>query len=88
MKNLRILSMLFIATIAALAAVVFASRWLTQQSSNGITKVAVATADIDLGQRLSPDFVKLVDWPTSSLPPGAISDSHALDGREIGRAHV
>ncbi|WP_059038845.1 Flp pilus assembly protein CpaB, partial [Ralstonia sp. NT80] len=83
MKNLRILSMLFIATIAALAAVVFASRWLTQQSSNGITKVAVATADIDLGQRLSPDFVKLVDWPTSSLPPGAISDSHALDGRVV-----
>lgn len=75
--------MLFIATIAALAAVVFASRWLTQQSSNGITKVAVATADIDLGQRLSPDFVKLVDWPTSSLPPGAISDSHALDGRVV-----
>ena len=83
MKNLRILSMLLIATIAALAAVAFASRWLTQQSGSGITKVAVATADIDLGQRLSPDFVKLVDWPASSLPPGAINDPHALDGRVV-----
>ncbi|MGC7407012.1 Flp pilus assembly protein CpaB, partial [Pandoraea pneumonica] len=39
MKNLRILSMLLIATIAALAAVAFASRWLTQQSGSGITKI-------------------------------------------------
>jgi len=83
MKNLRILSMLLIATIAGLAAVVFASRWLTQQSSSGITKVAVAAADIDLGQRLSPDFVKVVDWPTASLPPGAISDTQALSGRVV-----
>ncbi|MCK4127358.1 Flp pilus assembly protein CpaB [Ralstonia pseudosolanacearum] len=83
MKNLRILSMLLIATIAGLAAVVFASRWLSQQSSSGITKVVVAAADIDLGQRLSPDFIKTVDWPTTSLPPGAISDTHALDGRVV-----
>ncbi|AMP38409.1 MULTISPECIES: Flp pilus assembly protein CpaB [Ralstonia solanacearum species complex] len=83
MKNLRILSMLLIATIAGLAAVVFASRWLTQQSSSGITKVVVAAADIDLGQRLSPDFIKTVDWPTASLPPGSISDTHALDGRVV-----
>lgn len=70
MKNLRILSMLLIATIAALAAVAFASRWLTQQSGSGITKIAVAATDIDLGQRLSPEAIKLVDWPASSLPPG------------------
>lgn len=75
--------MLLIATIAGLAAVIFASRWLTQQSSNGITKVAVAAADIDLGQRLSPDFVKVVDWPTSSLPPGAVTDVQALSGRVV-----
>ncbi len=75
--------MLFIAAIAGLAAVVFASRWLSQQSSNGITKVVVAAADIDLGQRLSPDFIKVVDWPAASLPPGAINDPHALDGRVV-----
>ncbi len=81
MKNLRILFMLLIATVAGLSAVLFASRWLLQQGSNGITKVAVAAADINLGERLSPEFVKLVDWPSSSLPPGAISDQRALDGR-------
>jgi pilus assembly protein CpaB len=81
MKNLRILFMLLIATVAALSAVVFASRWLLQQSASGVTKVAVAANDINLGQRLSPEFVKLVDWPTASLPPGVIKDQRAIDGR-------
>ena len=81
MKNLRILFMLLIATVAGLSAVVFASRWLLQQSASGVTKVAVAATDINLGQRLSPEFVKLVDWPTASLPPGVINDQRAIDGR-------
>ena len=83
MKNLRIFSMLLIAAIAGLAAVMFASRWLMQQSSSGITKVAVASADVELGQRLSPEMVKLVDWPAASLPPGVMTDVHALDGRVV-----
>lgn len=75
MKNLRILSMLLIATIAGLAAMLFASRWLIQQGNSGTTKVAVAAVDVNLGQRLSPEFIRLVDWPAASLPPGAISTS-------------
>ncbi len=81
MKNLRILSMLLIATIAGLSAVVLASRWLMQQGSSGITKVAVANADIDLGQQLTPEAIKLVDWPSASLPPGVANDIQVLDGR-------
>lgn len=81
MKNLRTLFMLLIATAAGLAAVLFASQWLLRQSASGVTKVAVAASDINLGQSLSPEFVKLVDWPTASLPPGIISDQRALDGR-------
>ncbi|CAJ0685442.1 Flp pilus assembly protein CpaB [Ralstonia mannitolilytica] len=83
MKNLRILSMLLIAAVAGLAAVMFASRWLMQQSTSGITKVAVASADVELGQRLSPEYVKLVDWPAASLPPGAINDVQSLNGRVV-----
>lgn len=83
MKNLRIFSMLLIAAIAGLAAVMFASRWLMQQSTSGITKVAVASADVELGQRLSPEYVKLVDWPAASLPPGAVNDVQSLNGRVV-----
>ena len=83
MKNLRIFSMLLIAALAGLAAVMFASRWLMQQSTSGITKVAVASADVELGQRLSPEMVKLVDWPATSLPPGAVTDAQSLNGRVV-----
>ena len=69
MKNLRILSMLLIATIAGLAAMLFASRWLIQQGNSGTTKVAVAAVDVNLGQRLSPEFIRLVDWPLPALHP-------------------
>jgi pilus assembly protein CpaB len=81
MKNLRILFMLLIATIAGLSAVMLASRWLLQQGSNGITKVAVAAADISLGQQITPEAVKLVDWPAASLPLGVVQDATSLAGR-------
>ncbi|WP_454763052.1 Flp pilus assembly protein CpaB [Cupriavidus campinensis] len=81
MKNLRILFMLLIATVAGLSAVMLASRWLLQQGSNGITKVAVAAADISLGQQITPEAVKLVDWPAASLPPGVVQDAASLSGR-------
>ena len=81
MRNVRTLVMLLVAALAGLAAVVMASRWMVQQSAGSTTKVAVATADINLGQRLAPEFVKLVDWPRESLPPGAMSDVATVDGR-------
>lgn len=81
MRNVRTLVMLLVAALAGLAAVVMASRWMVQQSAGSTTKVAVATADINLGQSLAPEFVKLVDWPRESLPPGAMSDVATVDGR-------
>jgi pilus assembly protein CpaB len=82
MKNMRALAMLTVATIAALAAVLFASRWMLTQTTPS-TKVAVATTDINLGQRLTPEFVKLVDWPAGSIPAGTFSDPQKLDGRVL-----
>ena len=81
MRNVRTLLMLLVAALAGLAAVVLASRWMVQQSADSTVKVAVATADINLGQRLAPEFAKLVDWPRESLPPGAMSDLKSIDGR-------
>ncbi|MGG1948615.1 Flp pilus assembly protein CpaB [Trinickia sp. NRRL B-1857] len=83
MKNLRALMMLLIAAAAGLTAVVFASRWMMAQNSNATTKVVVATADIDLGQRISPEFIKTIDWPSGSVPPGAFHDIGKVDGRVL-----
>jgi pilus assembly protein CpaB len=73
--------MLLVAALAGLAAVVLASRWMVEQSAGSTVKVAVANTDINLGQRLAPEFVKLVEWPRESLPPGTLSDLKTVDGR-------
>ncbi|MFX1802742.1 Flp pilus assembly protein CpaB [Paraburkholderia sp. A1RO-5] len=81
MKNVRALVMLVIAAVAGLGAVALASRWMLEKSSGSTAKVAVAAVDINLGQRLNPEFIKMVDWPSGSLPPGAFVDAQKLDGR-------
>jgi pilus assembly protein CpaB len=83
MKNARAVTMLLIATLAGLTAVVFASRWMVSQSSNATTRVVVAASDINLGQRISPDYLKLTDWPSNSVPPGSYTDIQKLDGRVL-----
>ncbi|MEM5389013.1 Flp pilus assembly protein CpaB [Paraburkholderia phymatum] len=81
MKNVRAVVMLLVAAIAGLGAVAMASRWLVDRSSGMTAKVAVAAMDINLGQRLSPEFIKMVDWPSGSVPPGTFNDVQKLDGR-------
>ncbi|MFM0739332.1 Flp pilus assembly protein CpaB [Paraburkholderia xenovorans] len=83
MKNARAVTMLLIATLAGLTAVVFASRWMVSQTSNVTTKVVVAATDINLGQRIGPDFLKVIDWPSGSVPPGSFADVQKLDGRVL-----
>jgi pilus assembly protein CpaB len=81
MKNVRALVMLLVAAVAGLGAVAVASRWLVERSSGMTAKVAVAAIDINLGQRLNPEFIKMIDWPSGSVPPGAFTDAQKLDGR-------
>jgi pilus assembly protein CpaB len=83
MNNSRAILMLIIAAAAGLAAVVSGSRWIATQASGSTTRVVVATADINLGQRLTPDVLKTTDWPSGSIPPGAFSDIQKLDGRVL-----
>ncbi len=75
--------MLAVAILAGLIAVLLASRWLTQQSNNGIEKIAVTTTDISLGQRLTPEMFKLTDWPAGSKPTGSFSELVKLEGRVV-----
>ncbi|MDG0025738.1 Flp pilus assembly protein CpaB [Trinickia sp. Y13] len=83
MKNSRALIMLAVAMVTGLAAVVFASRWLIHTSSSALTPVAVARDDINLGQPLNVNMIRIVNWPTGSVPPGAFTDVKPLDGRVL-----
>lgn len=75
--------MMLIAVVAGLAAMVLAARWIQEQTRPGGGKVAVAGVDIQIGSRVLPEMMHLVDWPAGSLPDGAFGDLNALSGRVV-----
>jgi len=81
MRNVRALMMIAVSLVAGVAAVVLASRWLSQQTGIATNKVAVAAADISIGQRITAQQVRIMDWPAGSTPAGAFAAAEALDGR-------
>jgi pilus assembly protein CpaB len=83
MKNKRAIVMMGIAILFGLGAVVLASRWLLRQPANSADRIVVAASDVNLGQRLTPDMLKLADWPVGSLPQGAYSDPQKVTGRVL-----
>jgi pilus assembly protein CpaB len=82
MKGTRGLVMLLVALLAGVASVVMASRWMQAQAKGG-DRIAVATVDIEIGARLTPDMLRLVEWPPSSVPPGAFTDVGPLADRVV-----
>ncbi|WP_137719264.1 Flp pilus assembly protein CpaB [Methylobacillus flagellatus] len=82
MKDTRALLFLLFAIVAGLAAVYLASRWLTERASD-VNQIAVAAQDINLGQRVTVEMVRMVEWPISSRPDGAVTDIKTLEGRVL-----
>lgn len=87
MRNTRALTMIGVALFMALAAVILAAQWIASQSATNSNKVAVALLDINMGARISPELVHMVDWPVNSMPPGAIVDLAKAEGR-ITRTNI
>ncbi len=81
MKNIRGLVMMGVALLLAVAAVLVAARWINARASGATNKVAVAQVDIALGSRVLPETVRMVDWPSNAIPPGAFNDPKALESR-------
>jgi len=73
------LIILGVAILIGLAAVFLANSYLgrveQQQTTTaqGMVKVAVASVPLDFGTPITPDKVRLVDWPAGSLPEGTFS---------------
>lgn len=71
-----------IAVFVGLFAVLIANSYLSgreQQAYQGATtKVAVASAPLAYGTDITPDKVRFVDYPNSSIPPGAFTNSAQL----------
>ncbi|UVW28923.1 Flp pilus assembly protein CpaB [Massilia sp. H6] len=83
MKNKRAVIVMALAILFGLAAVVMASRWLLTQPAANAGRIVVAAVDIDIGQRLTPEMFKLVEWPAHSVPKGAFDDPKKINGRVL-----
>lgn len=73
--------MLGIALVLAVAAVFAAASWIKSRTTGNTTQVAVAMVDISLGSRITPEMVRMVDWPSGALPPGAFTQAKLIDTR-------
>jgi pilus assembly protein CpaB len=82
MKNKRAIVVMAVAIVFGLAAVLLASR-LLRPSGATADRIVVAASDVNLGQRISPDMLKLVEWPVGNKPQGAAGDPNALVGRVL-----
>jgi pilus assembly protein CpaB len=82
MMNRQTIIALGVAVVLGLMAVFLANTWLAgkqrQVYAGGTTKVAVATSPLAFGSEVTPDKVRFVDYPNSSLPPGAFTNAAAL----------
>ncbi|MDQ1832242.1 Flp pilus assembly protein CpaB [Massilia scottii] len=83
MKNKRALLTMGVAVLLGIGAVILASLWLLGQPANAASRIVVATGDISRGQRISPDMLRLVDWPTATIPKDAFKDSLKLSDRVL-----
>lgn len=83
MRNTRAMMMIVISLIAGVLAIVFAARWLNQQNNLMTKKVAVAAVNMNLGEPLLPEHVRLLDWPGNAVPAGAFDDPGKLKDRVL-----
>ena len=63
MKNARPLIVILVSLVVGAAAVAVAARWVATQASIATTQVVVAARDLEVGTRLGPEMVQVVDWP-------------------------
>jgi pilus assembly protein CpaB len=83
MKNKRALVMMAVAILLGIGAVVLASRWLLGQSGAHVSRIAIATADVNRGERLGADMVRMADWPVKDAPLDAFTDLSKLNDRVL-----
>ncbi len=86
MRNARAGLIIGVALFLALAAVVVAAKLMGDQGATG-PRVAVALVPIVQGAHLSPEKIRMVEWPSGALPPGAFTDVKLLENR-IARVDV
>ncbi len=87
MKNKRAIGMMLVAVLFGIVAVALASRWLLDKSVGKVNRVVVATTDVNRGQRLSPEMLRLEERPAKDIPKESFTDPIPL-GERVLKANV
>ncbi len=76
---------LLIACVCGTVAAILASQWLKAQASNqgpgSTTEIFVAAVAIDIGEEITPEKVRLEQWPADKVPEGSSGDLTTLEGK-------
>ncbi|TWU56482.1 SAF domain protein [Rubripirellula tenax] len=76
---------LLIALVCGTVATVMANQWLKAQANGqgggSTTEIFVATAAIDIGEEITPERIRLEQWPTDRIPQGSSGDFESLKGK-------
>jgi pilus assembly protein CpaB len=74
---------LLLACICGTAAAILAGQWLQAGPEAGAntTEIFVATVAIDIGQEITPERVRLEQWPADKVPPGSSAVFSELEGK-------
>jgi pilus assembly protein CpaB len=83
MKNIKAFALLLVAIVLGLAAAVYANTWIGQRAHIAANKIVISAVDIPAGSRLEPEMLTTIDWPSASLPAGAIADPALLKTRVV-----
>jgi pilus assembly protein CpaB len=83
MRNTKALIMITVSAVMGITAVIIGAQWLGRQAALATMTVVVAARDIQLGTPLSGEMLKTTEWPSGSVPHGAINDIKKLEGRVI-----
>lgn len=82
MPNRQRMIALAVAAVLGVLAVFLANTFLNrseqQAYASGTTRIAVATTPMNFGSEITPDKVRFVDFPRTSMPPGAFTTAQAL----------
>lgn len=85
MKNSRAVGMLIVSVLLGLAVMLMAAGRLAPQAV-AANKVVVAAADLELGSKLNPQMLSVVDWPQDSTPAGTFADLKEIQDRVLKTA--
>lgn len=75
---------LLVACVCGTIAAILASQWLkvqAGQSQGKSVEIFVTTVAIDVGEEITPEKVRLEEWPADRVPPGSSGSLSELEGK-------